>query len=429
MSRHRPRLADVTPAPAAPEAGRPVTARRRSWLRIVLPLLVLALGVAGAVALLAYRPEPQTRPPRVLPPLVRVQTVTPATVQLDVAAQGTVTPSTESELVAEVAGRIVEVAPEMVAGGFFQKGDLLLRIDPRDYEVALRSAAAQVERWRSELALARTNRERREVLAEEGVVSPALLDEARNAERVARAALAEARSALARARLDLERTELRAPFTSLVREERVDVGQFVGRGTALGRLFATDFAEVVLPIPNEELAYLDVPAATANGAERSAGPRVTLRGRVAGRESEWSGRIVRTEGAIDARTRLVKLVARVEDPYGLREGASGPALPVGLFVHAEIEGRRLEDVFVVPRAAMRSTNQVLTVGDGERLRFRRVHVARADRERVIVDEGLVAGDRVVVSPLEAAVEGMQVRPAFEGEGAEGKTTAVERTEP
>ncbi len=412
MRRSRAQVADLTPRPEpAPGAGAPPERRPRR-LQALLTAAVLALGAAGAALLMVSRPAVQTRAPEVLPPLVRVVRVEPTSLQLTVTTQGTVAPGVESDLVAEVAGRVVEVAPSLVAGGFFQEGDLLLRIDPRDYQMALESAAAQVARWRSELALARTNRERRQALAREGVVSPALLDEARNAERVASAGLREAQSALARARLDLERSELRAPFTGLVREERVDVGQFVGRGTSLARLFSTDWAEVVLPVANEEMAWLEVPIAAALGSFAE-GPAVTLRGRVAGRDAAWPARLVRAEAEIDPRTRMVRLVARVEDPYGLRS-SDRPALPVGLFVHAEIEGRRLDDVTRIPREALRGSDELLVVDGEDRLRLRRVEVLRAERDQAVIGAGLAAGERICVSPLEAATEGMQVRVVEDG---------------
>jgi len=370
---------------------------------------VLALGAVGAVALIAARPQAETRPPAAEPPMVRVLAVTPEDVQLQVRTHGTVAPRTQSELVPEVAGRVEWISPALAAGGFFEADEPLLRLDRRDYEVALASAEAALARAESEAGLTRANRERSRALAGTGVVSTAELDGAENNARVAAAAVDQALAARERARLDLQRTELRAPFAGRVREKQVDVGQFVSRGTAVARLYAVDAAEVRLPIPNDELAHLDLPLAYRGDPDPGAGPAVTLRVAIAGVTHEWHGRVVRTEGEIDARTRMVHAVARIDDPYGAGGAPARPPLAVGLFVEADIEGRRLRDVVVLPRAAMRDDARVFVIDGDDRLRMRAVELVRATRETVVIGGGLRAGEQVVVSPLEAAVDGMRVR--------------------
>jgi len=153
-------------------------------------------------------------------------------------------------------------------------------------------------------------------------------------------------------------------------------------------------------------------ASDGDPTETQPGPEVQLRAEFAGEPRTWIGRIVRTEGEIDAKSRMVHLVARVEDPYG-QNGTTGSApLAVGLFVDAEIQGRRVENVFVLPRTALRTdagSDLVYVVDAGDRLRFKTVDVLRAKREDVVIGGGLRPGDRVCVSPLAAAVDGMAVR--------------------
>lgn len=393
---------------------------------VLIPLLVVAVGVIGAVGMIAARPKVETRPPEVQPPLVRVATAQKQDIQFHVHAQGSVEPRTESSLVPEVSGRVEWVSPSLAPGGFFEAGDPLLRIDRSDYNVALRAAEAAATRARSEAQFAEANLSRSRDLAKRGVVSTAELDNAENAARVAAAALLEATIAVERARLDLGRTEIVAPFAGRVRDKQVDVGQFVNRGAPVATIYAVDVAEIRLPIPDDQLAYVKLPLDYRGEDSPEKGPEVVLRARIAGNEHSWEGRIVRTEGEIDPRSRMVHAVAQVENPYGRgSDQPDRPPLAVGIFVEAEILGRRAKDVVVLPRAAMRGDDQVLVVDKEERLRFRPVEVVRADRDRVIIGGGLADGERVAVSPLEAAVDGMRVRVAEESSPSSG-TTVVAR---
>lgn len=380
--------------------------------RVLWPIAVIVVAVSLAAVMVAARAPVEPVAPELLAPLVRVVEARPVPLRLRVRSQGTVEPRTASVLVPEVGGRVVWVSPALAAGGFFEAGEPLLRLDRTDPEIRLARAEAAVAAARSQAALARRNRERSHQLAAEGIVSRTALDDADNAAQVAAASLREAEAALLQARRDLARTELTAPYAGRVREKLVDVGQFVERGTPLARLYAVDYAEVRLPIPDRELAFLELPLDYRGGASPSTGPPVTLRAEFAGTEHVWTGRVVRTEGEIDARTRMITVVARVEDPYG-RGAAGRPPLHVGLFVHAEILGRELPAAVVLPRAALRGDGRVLVVDGEERLRERRIDVVRTDGEQVIVGGGLAPGDRVCVSPLETATDGTPVRTVTE----------------
>jgi RND family efflux transporter MFP subunit len=390
-------------------------------LRTIAPLGVLGLGVLGVIVLLATRPEVAPRTPDVVAPLVRVVDVELADLPLSVSTHGTVAPRTESALIPEVSGRVLEISPSLVSGGFFASGDLLIRIDPRDSEIALERARAAVARTASEEARANAELTRGRALAARDFASDAQLDDAVRNQAVAAAALREARAALVQAERDLARTSLRAPFDGRVRDESVDVGQFISRGAAVATLYAVDWAEVRLPVPDEELAFLDLPMVWRGEQADALGPEVKLFARFGGAEHEWRGRVVRTEGEIDAQSRMVHVVARVEDPYGRGADATRPPLAVGLFVRGEIQGRTAPGVAVLPRSALRADGRVLVLGDDGRLRFRDVEVLRTLRDEVVVSGGLATGERVCVSPLEMVVDGMHVRVAPEIDvAAEGK---------
>jgi RND family efflux transporter MFP subunit len=377
--------------------------------KVWAPILALAIGIVGFGLLVATRPAIETQPPAVLAPLVRVIGVETRDVQLTVRTHGTVAPRTESELIPEVSGTVVWLSPSLVSGGFFEQDVPLLRIDRRDYEAAVERARALVAQRTSEHDRASKELERRRRLAKRQVASAAQLDDAVNAEHVAAAAKRGARVELDQALRDLTRTEIRAPYAGRVRDERVDVGLVLSRGVPIATLYAVDYAEVRLPVPDDDLAVLDLPSLYRGGNDDGTGPRVILRAHFAGSEREWHGRVVRTEGEIDPKSRMVHVVARVDDPYARRADDGRPPLAVGLFVEAEILGRRAEGVVVLPRAALRSDGRVLVVDDEQNLRFREVEVLRKGRDELIISSGLAAGDRVCISPLEAAVDGMAVR--------------------
>jgi len=385
------------------------TSRRR--LKLLVPVALLGLGALGVATLFVLRPRIEPAPPKTIAPLVRVQAVQPEPIRFSVRAHGTVAPRTESDLIPQVSAEVIWVSPNLVSGGFFEKGDPLVRLDPADYEAELESARAAVARAESEHLRAEKQLARQRRLAKSSVASESRMDDAENAFRVAEAQLREARARLGRAERDLARTELEAPYAGRVRQESVDVGQFVTRGAPVARLYAIDYAEVRLPLPDRELAFVDVPL-IYRGDEASSlepGPEVLLRAEFAGAEYLWSGRVVRTEGEIDAKSRMVHVVAQVEDPYGVARAGERPPLAVGLFVEAEILGRSVADVVRLPRSALREDDEVAVVDEAGRLRFRPVTVLRRELEHVVIGEGLAPGERVLVSALPGAVDGMTVR--------------------
>ena len=380
-----------------------------------LPLLVLAIGGWTAKTLIDSYEPPQPEPIVVEPPLVRVIPAERTDLTLQVRAEGTVAPRTESQLVPEISGRVVEVSPSLAAGGFFDEGDVLLRIETRVYELAITRAEAAIEQANLRLT---TERQEAEVARLEwealgtGEPSPLLFREPQIAE--VQASLAAAEATLEQARYDLERTVLRAPFAGRVRSKEVDVGQFVQRGMSLATLYSVDVAEVRLPIPNSELEYCRLPLAYRDGDSQGAGPGVKLTARFAGEEHTWQGLIVRTEGEIDPRTRMVNAIAQVQDPYARGKNSRRPPLAVGMFVQAEIEGIRVRDVIRAPRTALREGNVIYVVDRRGRLRFREVVPLRAERDVVLIKEGLEEGELICLSPMEAAVNGMTVRTTMDG---------------
>jgi RND family efflux transporter MFP subunit len=377
--------------------------RAKRWLLIGA---VLLLGGAIAFALVAFGPTVEQAPEPPAPPVVRVMPATPESITVEVRSQGETQPRTRSQLVAQVGGRIARVAPQFAAGAFFEKGDALVWLDDADYRLAVQRAQAQVAQARVALEQERAQAEvAKEEWQDLGRGKPSALVLRKPQLAQAEAALEAAKAAAAQARLELERTTLHAPFNGRIRATQADIGQFVGAGSALAELYATDYAEVRLPVQERDLRFL--PVSLGYPGEGDQGPPVVL----SDGASEWRGTIVRVAGTVDPKTRLIDLYARVEDPFNRARQAQRAALPMGLFVQARIQGRTLENVVVLPRAALRD-GQVLVVEDG-RLAFRDVEVVRTRGEDAVLEakglRGLRAGVQVVVSPLETPVAGMSVR--------------------
>jgi RND family efflux transporter MFP subunit len=381
--------------------------------KVWVPVLVLGGAVAAAVALLATGQRLEPSQPEPIATVVRVLEGAPGPVRLKVHAQGTVEPRTRTALVPEVSGTAVWVSPKLVSGGFFVQGEPLLRIDARDYRATLGRAEATAARASAEHEHAQFDLERSLELESRQLISRSEVEAAMRAARIAEAQLRDAELAVEQAERELDRTEIRAPFTGVVRTHQVDVGQFVSRGNTVADLYAADVLEVRLPIADRQLAYLDVPLGRRGEIEEGSAPEVTLTAAFAGREQHWPARLVRLEAEIDPASRMVYAVARLDAAH---RSIEAPA--IGLFVQAEIQGLLVDDVVVLPRAALRAGDRVLVVDDEERLRFRVVEVLRVYRDEAYVSAGIAPGERVVISPLQTVVEGMRVEVIRAGLGQE-----------
>ncbi|MCP5178757.1 MAG: efflux RND transporter periplasmic adaptor subunit [Pseudomonadales bacterium] len=372
--------------------------------KLVLPGVVIAMSVLAAAGIMATAPQITPSVPETIPTTVRVMTVAPKPLQLKVRAQGTVLPNTESELISEVPGRVEWIAPAMQSGGYFQAGEVLLRLEDKDARTARERASAALARADAEQQHARYEYERISSLAQQKLISQSQLENTVRMLRVAEAARQEAAASLEQSRRDLARTEIRAPFTGLVRRKGVDVGQFVSRGTPMATLYASDAVEVRLPIADRQLAYLNLPLEHLGDLPESERPKVTLKAEFAGRKLEWEGAIVRTDAQIDLSSRMVYLIARVNNQPGVAP------LTVGLFVDAVIEGLTVDNTYSLPRSALRDGNRLLMVDADDTLRYRSVEPFRLFEDQVVLKDGLNAGDRVCISPMLTVVEGTHVNP-------------------
>ncbi|MAY03534.1 MAG: hypothetical protein CMQ38_11245 [Gammaproteobacteria bacterium] len=404
-------------------------------LRIILPVLILLGSIGVAFALISNREAPPQE--EITEATIVVEAMMPARedVYLRVASQGTVQARTNTTLVSEVAGRVVEVSPAFVVGGFFRAGDTLIRLDDQNYraaasqsEAAVASARSALAQERAEAEIARREWDRMTEAQQNQIRTPDLylrIPQLENAE----AQLASAQANLEKARADLNKTTITAPYDGLISAKNTDIGQFVSAGATIAEIFAVDYAEVRLPIPENKIEYLDLPSplnetAASNDEFYAAGLDVELSSVLGGTEYRWSGRLTRTEAVLDTRTRVLFSVVQVRDPYKLYSNEHEEPLRIGTYVNAEIQGRLLEDVMILPRYTLLANDLVWVADRENRLRTRYVDVITSSGDQVYIRSGLEAGDQVILTrmenPLNSTLVQVELQPNPAGKLSQGR---------
>lgn len=384
--------------------------------KIVLPLAIVLIAFFVMRLLIFSRPSPQKEAKSHPGVLAEVMTANAEDRQVLVSGTGTVQARREISITPQVSGRITSIAPDFVAGGFFKEGDLLFKIEDLDYKLAVDRARASLAQADLELAQEESNariaRMEWEKLSknEDSEANPLVLYEPQL--KRARANVSAAGASLRQAELDQQRTNFKAPFNCRVRFEEIDIGHYVRSGNTIGVLAGTDTAEIVVPLPLHELPWLRIPR---QGSENRGSP-ATVKITTGDQVFTWKGEVVRSLGEVDTRGRMTRVVVAVEDPYHLKNGKKNgkPDLELGMFVEAQIQGEALSNVIPLPRTALRQDETVWIVDKENKLRIRPVEVARRERETVLVRQGLKQGDRVVLTALQGAADGMKLRPREQG---------------
>lgn len=382
--------------------------RPRPIIRIVLSLVILSVGVGTAAYLKNSAPRTQKRPPVKLSPTVQVEIVRPSEYQIVVRAMGTVIPDREVVLKSRVAGEVVDIDPEFTEGGFLRKNMKVLQIDPLDYELALerqQSAVADAEyALKLELGHQAVAKREWELLSGD---QPAQDMEKELALRKphldkARAELAAAQAELKTAMLDLGRTQIMAPFNAMVRSKSVDLGSQVTPQESLAELVGTDAYRIQASIPIDHLGWIQIP-----GQADGSGSRARI---IYGQGHECMGRVTRLMGDLSTEGRMARILVEIKDPLGLKADDQDRApLLIGEYVRVEIQGRKLDHVFQIPRTALRDNSSVWIAGENKTLEIRKVRPVWRDADIVLLQDGLNPQERLIVSDLPAVVEGMSVR--------------------
>ena len=392
--------------------------RKPRLAQLVFAAAVIAFGFLIFAGFMATRSDVQRSRANLPPPLVKAIEADVGPRAVLVTGEGTVRPLREISLIPQVSGKVVYISPAMADGGRFEKGDVLLGIEPQDYELAVKSAEARVKDLESKLLLAI---EEAEVALEEWKLSgegaageepPPLVAKEPQLE-AARAGLAAGKADLEKARLNLERTTLRAPFDGRITKKNVDIGQFVAVGQQLGSMFSIEAAEIAVPLPQEDLEWFYVPGFTPDGEGES---KVTVRAEIAGRDRAWEGKIMRSEGVLDERTRMVNVIVRVERPYD-----TVPPLAMGLFAAIEIEGVTVRDALWLPRSAIHDGGVAWLIDGESRIRFRKVDVVRFDGDRALVT-GIDKGELVAITSIKIVTDGIKVNYILDGAGSRPEKT-------
>ncbi len=379
---------------------------RKVLVHFVIPLGILGVGAAAAVTMVRSAETTEPSDPERAIPLVEVIEAVPYDGPVHVSGNGVIEAEREATVSPQISGRILAVGEGLVDGGRVQRGDMLVDIDDRDYELAVKQQKAQVERAKLEVEVEKSAGD---AAAREWEISgrPPPKDARRIALRAPQRELAEAnveaaRAALDAAKLDLTRSKLRAPFNATVASESVEVGDVVAPGSVIARLVGTDRFLARVSLPVEDLIHLEV------AKDGQPGSPVTLRQRLSrGAEIVRKGYVLRVVSELDPESRTAQVLIAVDNPLDPPEGAK--PLYVGSFVEADIEGTEVADGVTIPGRAVFEGNRVWVVDDRDLLVLRELQIAFSRGEEMVVAEGLAAGDRVVTTAVPRAVAGMKVR--------------------
>jgi len=381
-------------------------ATRLSLRKLAIATLATLVGLVATWIVLTAKSEPQAGgPPERPAPMVEVITASPADHQLRVRTQGTVRAKTQVELAAQVAGRVIEVSENFADGGFFQAGDILLTIEPDDYEFALARTEAALAQAEQRLAEERgrsrqAEREWRELGSAEAndlfLRKPQL--------RAAELAVTAAEADVAASKLALDRTIIRAPFDGRVLQKRADVGQFVGNGTPLAQVYAIEALELRLPVSDAQLALLPESLLTSSGGLVGASAAITVN--IGDKVWNFSAPIVRAEAEIDRRSRVANLIAEFSGSPEIKEGR--PELTPGVFASAEIMGRPVPGVIELSNSALSPDGHILVVNEQSVLERRDVAVVNREKDRVWIS-GIGEGEAVVAQLNNTLFPGLRVQ--------------------
>ena len=373
-------------------------------LKIVIPLVILATGAAAGLYLKEGAPKVRTNRPKASLPMVEVMTVQPERVTMNVSAMGAVIPKQEVEIKSQVSGVIDWVSEAFEPGQVVEKGDVILKIDSRDYAIAVRRSKGEVAAAKAKLDLEKGNQAvAKEELAFIQKTAPKAVTDTALALRMPQLAQAEvaldlAKAALEQAKLNLSRTTIRAPFSGMITERLVNVGSYAGNQSHLVTLVSIDEYWIEAAVPMDRLTHIDL--------GQSGGVPVQITS--SGSGGIWEGRTVRLTGTFTPSTRMAKLLVAVANPLGLKTQKVTVPLMLGDYVQMEIQGRTLDHVIALPRHALREDQMVWIVDEG-RLTLRPVEIAWKNSGKIFVSSGLTGNEQVILSDLVTPVAGMPLQ--------------------
>lgn len=393
--------------------------RRMIQLRYVLtPIAIILLAIICLIIFAILSPKPAKKPVIIKAPLVEVREIERQNVRFVITSQGSVLPRTQTNLVSEVSGQIISVNNKFNVGGFFTKGEVLLTIDDSSYQVGLLQAQSRLDAAKAALVEEQARKDQAEdewkLTGKSVSDAPILalrLPQLQKAKADVKAAMAD----VADAELKLARTKITAPYDAIVKEKQVDIGQYVSMGSALAKTFAVDYAEVRLPIKQRDVGFLNLPKINQSEDQLS---NVEIFYQLSGTEHTWTSYLTRYEGEVDSRSRVHYVIAQVDDPYGVLSSNERKELRIGTFVNANISGKELSDIVVIPRDALHGASKLYLVDADNKLHIQEINILRNDANYVYSRDSFSEEHRLVTTQMETPVEGMAVRIVGEEEVAE-----------
>lgn len=375
-------------------------------IKKILPIIVFSALVFIAYIVMSNPPSAKRGRPSTAPQLnVQVQKLTRADLNITIDSYGTIKPRTQSVLLPQVSGQIIQISPKFRAGGFFEKGDVLVQLDQRDL-------LAEVKISQASLFSAKQNLSEEQARVEQAKQDWQRLGNSKKAPELvlrkpqlmaAQANVYSAEASLAKAELALERSHIVAPYTGRILNKSVDVGQVVNVGTELAEIYAIDYVEIRLPLKNKDLPYMTLPERSRfQSANTQVQPQVTIYSDLAARQS-WLGKVVRTEGAFDQESQQLFVVAQIDDPYAQHDQGSLP-LKIGQYVSAKIEGKTIENALTIPNKAIYQGSYVYIV-EKNLLKRKNIDIAWQSDDVAVIQSGLEAGQFLVLTPLGQVTSG------------------------
>jgi len=386
------------------------TNKRMIPLRYVLTPIVLIIFAIIIVVILAITAEkPSKKPPEISAPLVQVLALESTDITFIIASQGTVMPSTETQLTSEVSGVITDVDDKFKVGGFFKKGQTLLVIDDINYQTAVLQAQSQVDGAKATLIEEQAKSDQKK---EEWLLSGQPLEQAPIlAIRIpqlqqAKASLKAAQANLQDAKIKLDRTIIKAPYDALVKMKNADIGQYVSLGSVLTTIYAVDHAEVRLPIKQKDILFLNLPKVNK---PQDTPAKVEINFQLGNAMFSLASELTRYEGEVDSSSRVHYVIAQIEDPYQIKQAKNSPELRMGMYVNAKVFGKTMAAMTAIPRSSVYGKNTIYLVDNENKLNIQTINVFRTDTEFVYTQDIIANNLQLVTTKLATPVKGMSLR--------------------
>ena len=379
-------------------------------IKYLRPLIII--GISTAIAAVLYMLG-QISPDAIQekdPMDVNVQILTPIDYQIKIKSTGTTTPITQTVLTSEVGGEVIYRSKKFSEGSSVISGEILAKIDDTDLQLQYKNALLQLASAEVQFAVQQAEAEiAQEAWDQVGEGIPQELTTKKPQLKQAKAALEVAKAQVQSAEKKLNKTEITAPYTGRIQNINIDLGYTIIPGQPVGSMYTSNEIEVTLSVKDSDLQFLDIPmdGRKLNSDQKSI---VIIKSLYKGEMQEWAGNLERVDGVIDPMTRMIKLIANFKNNF-IEE--TKPILPIGLFVEAEINGKQLEDIFMIPNSALTPNDELLFLNQDDALEIRKVSVLTKMKNHILVKEGMEAGERVVISKLSIATNGMLVNPRYQ----------------